>query len=111
MAPDGRLSYTEGMSRTTMLTAAAWCGNLAAIYALHPHDVLHCASVLLLYSAVFFLFFMPLHALLAAAALGTLAAGASRLAAAPRWLFAESVAYWALYWGVMLQFVPLHLRV
>ena len=91
---------------------SAWGANICLIWALNPHDVTHCASILLLFTAVYFLFLAPVHALLAGIVWAAHRVTRDTPAeAAERWLTAESFVFWLLYWGMVLEFVPLHLRV
>ncbi|UPT75257.1 MAG: hypothetical protein M0D55_06025 [Elusimicrobiota bacterium] len=97
-----------------------WGLNLAAVVAAGAASfgafgaaVGHCLGILLLYSATFFLF-APLHVLIAlcvwtAYCLDAGGDGALRRAAV-RLFSAETLVFWALYWGMILEFVPLHLR-
>jgi len=111
------------MSNQEKALGGVWGLNLAAVVAagVTPVGALgaaigHCLGILLLYSATYFLF-APLHALIAlcvwtaycvdSAAHGR--EGALRLAVL-RLVGAESVVYWALYWSMVLELVPLHLR-
>ena len=91
----------------------AWGANLALICALNPHELRHCLSLLLLYAAVYFLFLAPLHALFAAGAWAAHRArhALSAAGAVERLFAAESAVFWLLYWAMMLELVPLNLRV
>lgn len=95
-----------------------WGLNLLALFAANLNEVRHCLSVLILYAATYFLF-APLHALILMCV--WLAYGLERgdsplsgdiaVRAAIRLVSVETVLFWALYWGMVLEFVPLHMRV
>jgi hypothetical protein len=106
------------MSFPEKAVSGVWGANIVAICAANPNEVRHCLSVLALYSATYFLF-APLHALILLCA--WTAYGAERqespkaescaLRAVVRVLCAETVVFWGLYWGMVLEVVPLHMRV
>ena len=106
------------MSTRDIALGGVWGANLLAICATNMSEVRHCLAVLLLYSATYFLF-APLHALilLCAWTAYTLEKGDSPLSegsaarAAVRIACAETVVFWALYWGMVLELLPLHMRV
>jgi hypothetical protein len=106
------------MSITEKALSGVWGLNLLAICAANLNEVRHCLAVLILYSATYFLF-APLHALILLCvwmAYG-LERGDSPLSegtatrAAIRLFFAETLMFWALYWGMMFEILPLHMRV
>jgi hypothetical protein len=106
------------MSISEKALGGVWGINLLAICAANLSEVRHCLSVLILYSATYFLF-APLHVLILLCvwmAYG-LERGDSPLSdgtasrAAVRLFCAETLMFWALYWGMVLEFVPLHMRV
>ncbi|MEK7233739.1 MAG: hypothetical protein AAB268_07980 [Elusimicrobiota bacterium] len=95
-----------------------WGLNLLAICAVNLSEIQHCLSVLILYAATYFLF-APLHVLILMCvwmAYGLergdspLSAGAAARAASHLFCV-ETMMFWALYWGMMLEVVPLHMRV
>lgn len=101
-----------------MALGGVWGVNLLAICAANLNEVRHCLAVLLLYAATYFLF-VPLHALIVLCvwtAYG-LERGDSPLSdgtaarAAVRLVSVETVMFWALYWAMVLEIVPLHMRV
>ncbi len=106
------------MNFPELLLGGLWGMNLLAICAANFNEIKHCIAVLLLYSATYFLF-VPLHAvifLVVWTAYGLERGDASptdgvAVRAAVRLLSVETVMFWALYWGMMLELVPLHLRV
>ncbi len=95
-----------------------WGANILAICAANPNELRHGLSVLALYAATYFLF-APLHALIMMCA--WTAYGAERtespkaegcaLRAVVRVVCAETLMFWGLYWGMVLDIVPLHMRV
>ncbi len=104
------------MSFPEKAMSGVWGANLMAIVAANPNEVKHCLGVLTVYSATYFLF-APLHALIllcvwtaygldraGSAADGALWRAVSRL------FCAETVVFWALYWGMVLDVVPLQVR-
>jgi len=106
------------MSMTEKALGGVWGLNLLAICAGNFTEVRHCIAVLILYAATYFLF-APLHALILLCvwmAYGLergdspLSAGTATRAAV-RLVCAETLMFWALYWGMVLEFVPLHFRV
>ncbi len=106
------------MSFPEKALSGVWGLNLLAICAANFNEVRHCLSILLLYAATYFLF-APLHALIVMCvwmAYG-LEKGDSPLSdgvalrAASRMLMAETLMFWALYWGMMFEILPLHMRV
>lgn len=95
-----------------------WGVNLVAIFAANLNEARHCLAVLALYAATYFLF-APLHALILLCvwtAYGiergesALSDGIARRAAL-RLFCAETLLFWGVYWGMVLEIVPLHLRV
>ena len=106
------------MSLSQRTLSGVWGINLVAICAANATEIKHCLAVLGLYSATYFLF-APLHILillLVWTAYG-LERGDSPLSegtaarAAGRLLIAETLMFWVLYWGMMFEVVPLHMRV
>lgn len=106
------------MSLSQRTLSGLWGLNLVAICAANLNEVKHCLAVLTLYAATYFLF-APLHALILLCiwmAYG-LERGDSPLTegtaarAATRLVFVETLMFWALYWGMVLEVVPLHMRV
>lgn len=110
------------MSNQEKAIGGTWCLNLAAVVAAGASSfgalgaaVGHCLGILILYSAAFFLF-APLHVLVAlcvwtAYCLDRSGSGDGALRRAFLRLFtAETLLFWALYWGMVLDFVPLNLR-
>lgn len=103
---------------TEKALGGVWGLNLLAICAANFSEVRHCVAVLILYAATYFLF-APLHALILLCVWITygLERGDSPLSdgtaarAAVRVFYAETLMFWALYWGMVLEFVPLHFRV
>ncbi len=95
-----------------------WGLNLLAIFAANSSEARHCLSILLLYAATYFLF-APLHALILLCAWTAygLEKGDSPLSegiaarAAVRVVFVETLVFWGLYWGMVLELVPLQMRV
>lgn len=95
-----------------------WGLNLLAICAANLSEVRHCLSVLILYSATYFLF-APLHVLILLCvwmAYGlergdSPLSGGTAARAAVRLCCAETLMFWVLYWGTMLEFVPLQMGV
>jgi len=106
------------MSMTEKALSGVWGLNLLAIFAANFSEVRHCLAVLILYAATYFLF-APLHALILLCV--WMAYGLERgdaplsegiaLRAAGRLVLVETLMFWALYWGMVLEFVPLHMRV
>ncbi|PIR19500.1 MAG: hypothetical protein COV48_01640 [Elusimicrobia bacterium CG11_big_fil_rev_8_21_14_0_20_64_6] len=106
------------MSIPEKALGSLWGINLLAICAANSTEVRHCLAVLTLYAATYFLF-APLHALILLCvwmAYG-LERGDSPLSegtaarAAVRLVCAETLMFWGLYWGMVLELLPLHLRV
>ncbi len=95
-----------------------WGANIMAICATNPSEIRHCLSVLLLYGASYFLF-APLHALIVLCAWTAYGvekqespkAEGCLLRAATRVICAETLVFWCLYWSMILEVVPLHMRV
>lgn len=106
------------MSVRDLTLGGIWGVNLLAICASNFNEVRHCLAVLILYAATYFLF-APLHALILLCVWTAykLESGDSPLAegcavrAAARALAAETVVFWALYWGMVFELLPLHMRV
>ncbi len=106
------------MSLSEKALGGVWGLNLLAICAANLSEVRHCLAVLVLYSATYFLF-APLHALILLCvwmAYGlergdSPLSGGTAARAAVRLVCAETLMFWALYWGMVLEFVPLHMRV
>jgi len=106
------------MSISQKTLGGLWGLNLIAICAANASEFRHCLAVLVLYAATYFLF-APLHALIMLCvwtAYG-LERGDSPLSegtagrAAVRLVLAETLMFWALYWGMMFEILPLHMRV
>ncbi|MCR4297013.1 MAG: hypothetical protein NUW21_15895 [Elusimicrobia bacterium] len=106
------------MSARDLALGGVWGVNFLAIGAANFNEIRHCAAVLALYSATYFLF-APLHALIVLCvwlAYG-LERGDSPLSegglnrAAVRLICVETLMFWALYWGMVLEYLPLHMRV
>ena len=106
------------MSITEKALGGVWGLNLLAICAANLNEVRHCLAVLILYSATYFLF-APLHALILLCVWmvyglersdSPLSDGTA-VRAAVRLCCVETLVFWALYWGMVLEFVPLHMRV
>lgn len=118
MAFRSRERYPFDMSLKERLVVCAWVMNLAAVCGLNVGDVGHCLGILVLYSAAYFLF-APLHALMVLCGWFSYlmdkseSAGIDSVAlrAAGRVILAETLAFWLIYWGMVLDFVPLHLRI
>lgn len=106
------------MSMRDLTLGGVWGVNLLAICASNINEVRHCLAVLILYSATYFLF-APLHVLILMCVWTaySLERGDSPLSsdcatrAAVRMVCAETVLFWALYWGMVFELVPLHMRV
>lgn len=106
------------MSLSQKALSGVWGLNLVAIFAANASEVRHCLSVLILYAATYFLF-APLHALILLCVwmAYSLDRGDSPLSegtagrAAVRLVLAETLMFWALYWGMVLEILPLHMRV
>ncbi len=106
------------MSLTQRTLSGVWGLNLVAICAANASEVRHCLAVLVMYAATYFLF-APLHALLFLCVWTVYAlergdsplSEGTALRAAVRLFFAETVIFWALYWGMTLEILPLHFRV
>lgn len=105
------------MNFPEMALGGVWSANLLAICVANFNEVKHCLGVLILFSATYFLF-VPLHALIVLCvwtAYG-LERGDSPLSdgtaarAAMRLISAETVMFWALYWGMVFELVPLQMR-
>jgi hypothetical protein len=105
------------MSFPEKAIGGVWGLNLLAICAANHNEVKHCLGILVLYSATYFLF-APLHVLILLCvwtAYG-LERGDSPLSegcafrAAVRLLCAETIVYWALYWGMVFEILPLYMR-
>ena len=106
------------MSFPEKALGGVWCLNLLALCAANMNEVRHCLAVLILYAATYFLF-APLHALIVMCI--WMAYGLERsdsplseggaMRAAVRLLSIETLVFWTLYWGMVLEFVPLHMRV
>ena len=104
------------MTTKEAVFAGLWGGNFLVVCGLNPTDVGHCIGVLILYAAAYFLF-APLHG---AILLGVWTAyGLDRASstedgafwrAVQRLFTAESLVFWAVYWGMILEVVPLHIR-
>ncbi len=106
------------MSISQKTLGGVWGINLVAICAANATEIKHCIAVLALYSATYFLF-APLHILIlllvwtaygleredSPLSEGTAARAAVRL------FLAETLMFWVLYWGMMFEVVPLHMRV
>lgn len=113
--PDGR--YTVGMSAMEKACVGAWGVNLCCAAACNLGELGYAAGVMLVFSATFFLFASPLHAVLAMCAWvlyrqecrAVVPAQAAGRACA-RLFCAESLVFWALYWGMALDLAPLHIR-
>ena len=110
--------YTVSMNISQKTLGGVWGLNLVALCAANATEVRHCLAVLALYAATYFLF-APLHALIMLCvwtAYG-LERGDSPLSdgtaarAAVRLVLAETLVFWTLYWGMMFEILPLHLRV
>ena len=96
---------------------SVWGVNLIAIVAANPNEMKHGLGILTLYSATYFLF-APLHALMLLCV--WMADGlelqespnscGGALRAGLRLLCAETIVFWALYWGMILDVVPLHMH-
>ena len=104
------------MSFPEKAMSGVWGANLMAILAANPNEVKHCLGVLTVYSATYFLF-APLHALILLCvwtAYGLdragIAADGALWRALTRLFCAETLVFWALYWGMVLDVVPLHVR-
>ena len=106
------------MSISQKTMSCAWGINLMAICAANAGEIKHCLAVLGLYAGTYFLF-APLHMLIMLCvwtAYG-LERGDSPLSegtaarATVRLFFAETFIFWALYWGMVSELLPLHLRV
>lgn len=101
-----------------MTLGGVWGVNLLAICATNISEVRHCLAVLVLYAATYFLF-APLHVLilLCVWTAYSLERGESAQAdgcavrAAVRMVCAETLVFWALYWGMVFEILPLHMRV
>lgn len=100
------------------LVVTAWLLNLATVCGLNMGDVRHCLGVLILYSAAFFLF-APLHILMVLCGWASYclerstSAGIDAIAqrAAGRVALAETLVFWLIYWGMVLEVVPLNIRI
>ena len=105
------------MTYSEKAMSGVWGANMFAILAANPNEVRHCLGVLTLYSATYFLF-APLHAFILLCV--WMAYGLERqespgsegcaFRAAIRLVCAETVVFWALYWGMILDVIPLHVR-
>lgn len=106
------------MSTRDLTLGGVWGINLLAICASNFNEVRHCLAVLILYSATYFLF-APLHVLILLCVWMAYAlerrdspmTDDCAVRAAVRMFCAETLMFWALYWGMVFELVPLHMRV
>lgn len=117
VAKPARKAYPKGMSAMEKACVGAWGVNLCCAAACNMSELGYAAGVLLVFTATFFLFASPLHAALAMCVwilyrLESRAAapGQAVSRACSRLICAESLAFWALYWGMAFDLVPLHIR-
>ena len=111
------------MSTQEKALGGTWFVNLlaavaagAAPFGAFGAAVGHCLGILILYGAAYFLF-APLHVLVVLCVWmsycldrsGSSSEGALRRAFL-RLFATETLLFWALYWGMVMDFVPLQLR-
>lgn len=106
------------MSTVEKAFTGAWGVNLLAACALNLRELGHALGVLLVFSATFFLVAAPLHLLLALSAwalyraeCASSAANGAPYRACARVVCAETVLFWAMYWGMVLNVVPLQIKI
>lgn len=117
MAGGGERRYTVGMNALESTYVGAWCVNLALACVFNLRELGHAMGEFLVFAAVFFLLAAPVHGMLLLYAWSRHRAendaraepGAAYRAAAGA-VCAESLLFWTAYWGMVLGFVPLQIR-